>query len=127
MDLEKGELTKPPINSEFSESWHSWSSNSRWIAFSSKRGDGPFTRCYLSHIDPTGQAHKPLVLPQADPKFYDSFIKTFSVPELVTGPVPISTATLTRAARSTEALPVDLPQDGRPTIDDSEPYQHADR
>lgn len=127
MDLEKGTYTKPPINSEFSESWHSWSSNSRWIAFSSKRGDGPFTRCYLSHIDPTGQAHKPLVLPQADPKFYDSFIKTFSVPELVTGPVPISTAPLTRAARSTEALPVDLPQDGRPTIDDSEPYQHADR
>lgn len=127
MDLEKGTYTKPPINSQFSESWHSWSSNSRWIAFSSKRGGSPFTRSYLSYIDPTGAAHKPFVVPQADPEFYDSFLKTFSVPELLTGPVPASSEALTRAARSTRAVAVEVPQDGRPKVDDSEPYRHADR
>ena len=55
------------INSDQSESWHSWSSNSRWIAFSSKRDNGLFTRMYLSYVDPNGVAHKPLVLPQKDP------------------------------------------------------------
>lgn len=127
MDLEKGTYAKLPINSEFSESWHSWSSNSRWIAFSSKRGDGPFTRCYLSYLDPTGQACKPLVLPQSDPDFYDSFLKTFSVPELRTVPVPVSADALTRAARSRNAVAVETPQDGHPQIDDSDPYRQATR
>ena len=40
MDVAKGPTRSAPINREFSESWHSWSSNSRWIAFSSKRGEG---------------------------------------------------------------------------------------
>ncbi|MBM2814570.1 MAG: hypothetical protein HW421_1332 [Ignavibacteria bacterium] len=35
-------------------SWHSWSPNSRWLVFSSKRR-GPFTNLYLSHIDENGQ------------------------------------------------------------------------
>ncbi len=127
MDLKSGTYVKPPINSGFSESWHSWSSNSRWIAFSSKRGGGTFTRCYLSHVDKTGRGHKPFVVPQADPEFYDSFLKTVSVPELLTGPVPASAAALVRAARSQEAIAVDVPSEGRSKIDDSEPYRQAGR
>jgi len=127
MDLEKGTYTKCPINSEFSESWHSWSSNSRWIAFSSKRGGGTFTRCYLSYIDQTGEAHKPFVVPQADPEFYESFLKTVSLPELLTGPVPVSTAALMRAARSQRTIPVEVEPDSRRKIDDTEPYRQADR
>jgi WD40-like Beta Propeller Repeat len=122
MDLAKGTYAKCPINSESSESWHSWSSNSRWIAFSSKRRGGNFTRCYLSYVDETGQTHKPFVLPQSDPEFYDSFLKTVSVPELVTGPVPVSSAALTRAARS-EAVPVEGATDGKPKPESPEPYR----
>jgi hypothetical protein len=49
MNLESGEYKKlDNINSRYSESWHSWSSNSRWIAFSSKRAGGLFTRTYFS-------------------------------------------------------------------------------
>jgi len=125
MDLENGTYVKPPINSELSESWHSWSSNSRWIAFSSKRRGGTFTRCYLSYVDQTGRAHKPFVVPQADPEFYESFLKTVSVPELLTGPVAVSPAALTRAARSQDAIAVDVPPDGRLKIDNSEPYRQA--
>jgi hypothetical protein len=100
MDVATGDYRKLDINSESSESWHCWSSNGRWIAFSSKRLASPFTRCYLSFVDETGRAHKPLVLPQRDPEFYDSFLMTVSVPELITGPVPVSSEALSRAARS---------------------------
>jgi Tol biopolymer transport system component len=107
MDLGTGEYSKPTINSDFSESWHSWSSNGRWIAFSSKRRQRPFTRCYLSYVDQTGKAHKPFILPQSDPEFYDSFLKTVSVPELITGPVPITGEALAGAVRSDRAITVD--------------------
>ena len=47
IDLEAAERTgryeyrRLEVNSDESESWHSWSSNSRWIAFSSKREMAP--------------------------------------------------------------------------------------
>jgi hypothetical protein len=110
MDLAAKQYRKLSINSEFSESWHSWSSNSRWIAFSSKRQGGLFTRTYLSYVDETGTAHKPFVLPQRDPTCYDSLLETYSVPELVKGPVTVSKARLARAARAkpsvTPAIPI---------------------
>ena len=127
LDLKRGTYVKLPINSEFSESWHSWSSNSRWIAFSSKRGGGTFTRTFLSYIDESGQAYKPLVVPQSDPEFYDSFLKTFSVPELVTGPVPVSRASLVQAARSAASVTVRRPAGAAAQIETSDPYQRGER
>ena len=100
MDLRTRRYQRLPINSDRSESWHSWSANSRWLAFSSKRHDGVFTRTYFSYIDAAGQAHKPFLLPQRDPTFYDSFLKTYSVPELVTEPVRVTGERLARAARA---------------------------
>jgi hypothetical protein len=105
MNLETGDYSRLEINSDFSESWHSWSSNSRWIAFSSRRDTGGFfTRCYVSFVDKDGFAHKPFVLPQYDPNFYDSFLETISVPELIDGPIPFSAEVLTRVARSEPVL-----------------------
>ena len=100
---------KLPINSDESESWHSWSSNSRWIAFSSKRDNGLFTRTYLSYIDANGMAHKPFVLPQKDPTHYDSCLWTYSVPELVTEPVRAMKETLGRVVRGSRKIPVEMP------------------
>ncbi len=101
MELATGKYSKLEINSDFSESWHSWSSNSRWIAFSSRRGNGGFfTRCYLSFVDKNGLVHKPFILPQHDPEFYDSFLETISVPELIDGPIPVAGKLLTRIAQS---------------------------
>ena len=107
MDLQSGEYSRLDINSEYSESWHSWSSNSRWIAFSSKRLDGLFTRPFFSYVDAEGRVHKPFILPQKDPEFYQSFLRTFSVPELITGPIRISQKALVRAIRSSEQIKVD--------------------
>ncbi len=97
------------ISSDESESWHSFSSNSRWIAFSSKRNSGAFTRIYLSYIDSEGRAHKPLVLPQKDPTYYNSCLWTFSVPELVIEPVRARKEKLGRIVRSSSKIPEKFP------------------
>jgi hypothetical protein len=77
-------------NSNEAESWHSWSSNSHWITFSSKRDDGEFTRTYISYIDSQGNARKPFLIPQKNPAFYKTFLRAMNVPEFITGPVRIS-------------------------------------
>lgn len=100
MDLATRQYRKLPINSEYNESWHSWSKNSRWILFSSKRGSGIFTRLYFSYIDSAGNAHKPFILPQRDPSFYDSFTDCYNVQEFADAPVQFSQRQLLNAVRN---------------------------
>jgi hypothetical protein len=97
------------INSSESESWHSFSSNSRWIVFSSKRDSGVFTRTYIAYVDKSGKVHKPIRLPQKNPMYYDSCLKTYSVPELVIEPVRITREKLGRVVRSSEKISVKMP------------------
>ena len=52
------------------------------------------------------RSHKPFVLPQQDPTYYDSLLETYSVPELVNGPVPVSKSALARAARAKPSVDV---------------------
>lgn len=99
LNLETREYHRLAVNSPRSESWHCWSANSRWIALASKRLDGVFGRIYFSYVAPSGHAHKPLILPQEDPTFYDGLIKTYSVPELASVPAPAHSRTLGRAIR----------------------------
>jgi hypothetical protein len=75
------------INSNDTESYHSWSSNSRWVVFSSRRIDGLYTCLYLAHIDEHGQASKPFLLPQKNVNFYKCFMKSYNLPEFITGKV----------------------------------------
>ena len=94
MDLEKRSFRKLEINSDHSDSYHAWSSNSRWIVFTSKRGDGIFGKLYFSYLDSNGIAHKPIVLPQQDPRFYESFTKSYQRAEFTTTPFRVSPADL---------------------------------
>ena len=127
MDLRTGEYHRLEINSEYSDSWHSFSSNGRWIAFSSKRLDGLYTRTFFSHMDENGKVHKPFVMPQKDPEFYDSFLKTYSVPELITGPIKVKHRTLARAARSSEKIEVQLPiTAASPDAEGLDPWQERE-
>ena len=76
------------LNSDDVESYHSWSSNSRWLVFSSRRDDGLYTKPYFAYIDEDGKAHKPFLLPQKDPKaYYDARMCAFNIPEFVSGKV----------------------------------------
>jgi hypothetical protein len=97
------------INSDQSESWHSWSSNSRWIAFSTKRQSGVFTRIYLAYVDEAGNVCKPLLLPQKDPTYYDSCLWTYSVPELIAEPVRFTKEKLARVLRGSQKISVAMP------------------
>jgi Tol biopolymer transport system component len=127
MDLATRKYQRLAINSEDSESWHSWSSSSRWIAFSSKRQGGLFTRTYLSYVDADGQAHKAFVLPQQDPGYYDSLMETYSVPELVRGPVQAGRTSLARAARANAAITVEIPLTmATPKATKTAPYQERE-
>ena len=90
MDLTTGE-THPmkEINSNDTESYHTWSSNGRWVVFSSRRDDGNFTRPFFAHIDKNGKGTKPFELPSADPDYHRQFMKCYNIPEFMTGPVTI--------------------------------------
>ncbi|MGD0339558.1 MAG: cytochrome C biosynthesis protein [Bacteroidota bacterium] len=90
LNLRTGEYYKADVNSDRPESYNSWSSNNRWLVFSSKMRDDFCTRLYFTYIDENGKAHKPFILPQEDPTFYDTFIITYNVPELVDGPIPVT-------------------------------------
>ncbi len=74
-------------NSDQVESYHSWSSNSRWVIFSSRRLDGLYTRPYITYINDRGETEKPFLLPQRDTEFYQWFMKSYNIPEFITGPV----------------------------------------
>jgi len=127
MDLASGGVRKLEGNSVYSESWHSWSSNSRWIAFSSKRRGGSLTRTYFSYVDEAGRVYKPFVLPQKDPAYYDSLLETYSVPELIKGRIKVSRSRLARAARSLPSVAVDLPLTGAtPQARPSDPWQERE-
>jgi hypothetical protein len=109
MELQTRQYKKLSINSEYNESWHSWSRNGRWILFSSKRGSGIFTHLYISYIDSTGNTHKPFILPQNDPEFYDSFTKCYNVAEFATRPVTFSERQLLQAVKIKHKTVVQMP------------------
>ena len=102
LDLKTGKVTLPAINSDQTESHHAWSSNSRWVVFSSKRRDGLLARPYFSYADENGTFSKPFVLPQKDPDFYDRFLKTYNVPELSPQPAPASDREIIRVMNNND-------------------------
>ena len=89
-DLQTGETRDvKEINSPDTESYHSWSSNGRWVVFSSRRDDGNYTRPFFAHIDKDGKGSKPFELPTADPDYHRQLLKCYNIPELMRGPVTI--------------------------------------
>lgn len=87
-DLKKKTLVDVAIlNSPESESYHSWSSNGRWIVFSSRRGDGLYTRPYFAHINENGTVAKPFLLPQKNGDFYFEQDRSYNIPEFMKGKI----------------------------------------
>ena len=70
------------VNSTNTESFHNWNTNSHWFVFSSRRGDGLYTRLYLASIDDQGKVSKPFLLPQENPwEYYDESLYSYNVPD----------------------------------------------
>jgi Flp pilus assembly protein TadD len=58
---EGGEARRLRANTPRMNSWHSWSSNGRWLVFSSK-ANSAYTQLFLTHIDENGESTPPVVL-----------------------------------------------------------------
>jgi len=100
LDLDSGDAAAiSEINSEESDSYHSWSSNGRWMVFGSRRTDGWYTRLYITYFDIHANFHKPFPMPQKDPLFYDMFLKSYNIPEFVTGKIKTNIRSLERVVR----------------------------
>ena len=89
LDLESGEWRPAAeLNSDEADSYHSWSSDGSWVVYSSRRLDGRYTRLFLSHFDGEGHFSKPFLLPQEDPDENQLRLKSYNIPEFITGRVP---------------------------------------
>ncbi len=83
LDIATGEVVDiSNVNSSLSDTYHSWSSNSRWFVFASKRGDGVYGRPYFAHVSDDGTTSKPFMLPMSDPESVDNSLVSFNIPEL---------------------------------------------
>jgi len=112
MDLATGAYRKMECNSDQCDSWHCWSSNGRWLAFGSKRDDGVFSRVYFTYVDSEGRAHKPFIMPQKDPTYYDSCIQSLQLPVLITGRVRLTGERVGRVVRKGPWVSSGLPLTG---------------
>ena len=93
-------------NSADTDSYHNWSSNSRWFVFSSRRDTGSYTRLYIAHFGEDGKVGKPFMLPQRNPAaYYDDLFYSYNVPDFVTGPVPLDRIRAQKAINSPERVP----------------------
>lgn len=102
MNLADG-TTRPidEVNSNDTESFHNWSSNSHWFLFSSRRDDGLYTRIYLASIDDEGRISKPFLLPQKHPwEYYDELLYSYNVPDFVNQPINLHPQQLEREVMS---------------------------
>ena len=108
MDLQSGEMMSlDVVNADKSDTYHSWSSGSRWFVFASKRGDGMFGKPWFSHVDPDGTVSRPFLLPQKDPHFYDKMLRSFNVPDLGNAPVGFDAREIGRIWKEVPAEPFD--------------------
>lgn len=103
MNLKTGQINKlEDVNGPNSDTYHSWSSNSRWFVFASKRDNGIYGKPYFTHIDADGKTSKPFVLPQKDPAAYDFMLKSFNIPELSRGQVPFDAMDIEKLYKNAE-------------------------
>lgn len=105
LDLQTGtSRIMEEVNSRESESYHTWDSSGRWFVFSSRREDGSYTRLYFSHFQ-DGNATKPFLLPQYDPRQNLKRMKSYNVPELVQEPIHESITQLMEEAKKYRGTP----------------------
>ena len=108
VDLSDGSvMPMEGVNSSDVESFHTWSSDGKWLVFSSRRDDGLYTKPYFTHIDAEGHATKPFLLPQKDPtRYYKRLMKSYNLPAFTTGKVSVSKRGLTDVLRKSPGTDV---------------------
>lgn len=114
LNMKNGVTTKATTwNSSDVDSYHSWSDNSRWVVFSSKRDDGLHTRLFIAYINENGKLGVPFMLPQEDPIFNKKFMKAYNIPEFVIDEIDFKGYEVRNADKSIDIkfatdIPVDM-------------------
>lgn len=108
IDLSDGSVRKmDEIDSEDVDSFHTWSSDGRWLVFSSRRDDGLFTRPYFCHVDSAGNATKPFLLPQKDPgRYYKRQMMSYNLPAFTVSKVGLAKRSVVDAIRKGKEVQV---------------------
>lgn len=97
LNIKTGEVfPAEELNSNRTESYHSWSSNGKWIVFSSRRDDGRYTRLYIAHFDGEGHFSKPFMLPQHSAKENIINDRSFNIPEFVRTPIDVDMESISK-------------------------------
>lgn len=78
------------LNSPFSDSYPTFSSNGRWIMTASRRDDGNYTRPYISYFDAQGKCHKAFAVPQKDPERNTLLLRSYNRPEFMKEKVKVT-------------------------------------
>ena len=105
VDLRSGsEMDVSALNSDVSDTYHSWSSSARWVVFASKRGDGQYGRVYVAHIDADGRPSRPFVIPQSDPESDLLNLKSYNIPDVSSIPARFGRTMVEEAYREDEPV-----------------------
>lgn len=72
-----------------SDSYHDWSSDSKWIVFCSRREDGNYARPFFAHLNADGKFSKPFIIPREDPEHHHNLLKCYNVTEFSSTPIKL--------------------------------------
>ena len=101
VDMKTGEHRRlEEVNSSDVESYHSWSGNSRWFVFSSRRDDGLYTRPYFAYVSAEGKVGKPFMLPQRTSDYYEDCMWSYNIPEFVSDKIEVSARAIRNEAET---------------------------
>ena len=89
-------------NGKDADSYHSWSQNSRWIIFESRRDDGFYTRLYIAFVNEDGTTEKAFMIPQKSPEDNRRLMLSYNVPEFSTKEFKLNKAELETKLKSKE-------------------------
>ncbi len=93
-------------NGPDADSYHSWSSNSRWIVFAGRRLDGLYSRPFIARIGPDGEVGKAFVVPQRRVDLYHRLVYSYNVPEFIKGKVKDRRRAISRSAKNDAGIDV---------------------
>ncbi|MGN1221137.1 MAG: hypothetical protein ACI4TU_09365 [Candidatus Cryptobacteroides sp.] len=100
------------INSEDADSFHNWSTNSKWAVVASRRDDGLHTRLYIAHLEDDGTFGKAFLLPQRNPvRYYRELMDSYNTPDFTSAPSKIDSRQVRGQVLSDIRVKVELRND----------------
>lgn len=98
------------LNTDGSETFHTFSDNNRWMVFASNRETFGIPELYISYVSEDGRFAPPFILPQRETDFYARNLRAFLFPFLSTVPAKFNATKTAEAAHgeSVELKVIDL-------------------